>query len=57
MDIKEVNRLIYRSEQSLGVPGQSEHECGKVVSPTHRPFYAPGNIPGTHFWTIVRLQE
>ena len=22
---------------------------GKVVSPTHRPFLPPGNIPGTHF--------
>jgi hypothetical protein len=29
---------------------QSAHEGGKVVSPTHRPPLAPGNIPGTHFW-------
>ena len=27
---------------------QSEHECGKVVCPTHRPHLPPGNIPGTH---------
>jgi hypothetical protein len=27
---------------------QSEHEGGKVVSPTHRPRLPPGNIPGTH---------
>jgi len=25
------------------------HECGKVVSPTHRPPLPPGNIPGSHF--------
>jgi hypothetical protein len=28
---------------------QSAHEDGKVVSPTHRPPFPPGNIPGTHF--------
>ena len=28
---------------------QSEHEGGKVVSPTHRPPLPPGSIPGTHF--------
>ena len=25
-------------------------ECGKVVSPTHRPPLPPGNAPGTHFY-------
>jgi hypothetical protein len=28
---------------------QSEHESGKVVSPTHRPPLPPGKFPGTHF--------
>jgi hypothetical protein len=28
---------------------QSAHESGKVVSPTHRPPWPPGDIPGTHF--------
>jgi hypothetical protein len=28
---------------------QLAHEGGKVISPTHRPPLAPGNIPGTHF--------
>ena len=28
---------------------QSAHEGGKVVSPTHRPPFPPGNIPGTCF--------
>jgi hypothetical protein len=27
----------------------SAHEGGKIVSPTHRPPYPPGNTPGTHF--------
>ena len=24
-------------------------DCGEVVSHTHRPFFTPGNTPGTHF--------
>jgi len=24
-------------------------DCGKIVSPTHRPHLPPGNTPGTHF--------
>jgi len=48
----------YRSVQALIVLGgrdshisrQLAHECGKVVSPTHRPPLSPGNTPGTHFY-------
>jgi hypothetical protein len=37
--------------------GQSAHEGGKVVSPTHRPPLPPGNIPGTHFcWRLSQPQ-
>ena len=52
-----VKQPLYRSGQALRVLGgsgsqisrQSQHEYGKVVSPTHRPPLPPGNIPGTHF--------
>jgi hypothetical protein len=33
----------------LRLPDFKKHEGDKVVSPTHRPPLAPGNIPGTHF--------
>ena len=35
----------------------SFHEGGKVVSLTHRPPLAPGNIPDTHFcYRLSQLQ-
>jgi hypothetical protein len=51
-----VKQSLYGPSQALTVPGgggsqilrQSAHECGKVVSPTHRPPLPPGYIPGTH---------
>ena len=52
-----VNQSHYSPGQALRFPGlsdsqisrQSTHECGKVVSPMHRPPLPPGNISGTHF--------
>jgi hypothetical protein len=38
---QKVNRLLYRPEQALGVPGQSVHEGGILVSPTHSPLLRP----------------
>jgi hypothetical protein len=43
-------------EQALMIPGgrgsqiskQGAHEHVKILSPTHRHLYSPGNIPGTH---------
>jgi hypothetical protein len=55
LKVKEkVKQTHYRPWQALRVPGsqilrQSAHECGKVVSPTHRPPLPPENIPGSHF--------
>jgi len=34
---------------SLQITRQLAHECGKVVSLTHRPPLPPGNTSGTHF--------
>ena len=60
-DLSEYKKLVkqfhYRPEQALKFPdgwgsqisNQSEHEGGKVVSPTHRPPLPPRNIPGIHF--------
>jgi hypothetical protein len=52
-----VKQSHYRPGRALRVPGvwgsqisrQSAHECGKVVSHTHRPLLFPRNIPCTYF--------
>jgi hypothetical protein len=41
--------LLIQEAQALRISRQSAHECGKVISPMHRPSLPPGNIPGTHF--------
>jgi hypothetical protein len=56
---KEVKQSLYRPGQTdlegsrrlrLSDFKNSAHEGGKVVSPTHGRFYAPGYIPGCHFF-------
>jgi len=52
-----LKQTLYRPGQALRVPRgpsspisrQSTYEGGNVVSPTHRLYLTPGNIPGTHF--------
>jgi len=53
----QVKQANYRPGHSVKFQGvgdfkiskQSAHESSKVVSPTHRPHFPPGNIPGTNF--------
>jgi len=33
----------------LQISRQSAHDGGKIISPTHRPHFPPGNIPGNSF--------
>jgi hypothetical protein len=56
-ECNEVKVFHYRPGQALRaaegwgsrISGQSAHEGGKVVSPTHRPSLPPGDIPDAHF--------
>ena len=49
----QLKQSLYKSEQVLSVPGcfvsqisrQLAHDCGKVVTPKHRPHLPPGDIP------------
>ena len=45
-------RTVPEGSRSLKLPDFKTilaHECGKIVSPMHRPPLPPGNISGTHF--------
>jgi len=40
----------YHRPRVFQISRQPAHECGKVVSPMHRPPLPSGIIPGTHFF-------